>query len=152
MEIKYSIRQMQKEDLEDVTALEQSCFSMPWKYRDFEEVLSNPNRVYLVAQLKNEFKIIGGCMLTHIIGEGDISNVAVDVRYRGNHIASALMKELLDYGKTEWNISAFTLEVRSQNADAIKLYKNLGFELAGIRPNFYDKPKDDALIMWKKDV
>ena len=152
MEIKYSIRQMQKEDLEEVTALEGSCFSMPWKYQDFEEVLSNPNRVYLVAHLENESKIIGGCMLTHIAGEGDISNVAVDAGYRGNHIASDLLKELLDYGKTKWNISAFTLEVRSQNTAAIKLYENAGFESAGIRPNFYDKPKDDALIMWKKDA
>lgn len=152
MEIKYSIRQMQKEDLEEVTALERDCFSMPWKYQDFEEVLSNPNRVYLVAHLENKSKIIGGCMLTHIAGEGDISNVAVDAGYRGNHIASSLLKELLDFGKTKWNISAFTLEVRSQNATAIKLYENSGFESAGIRPNFYDKPKDDALIMWKKDA
>ncbi|MDE7185636.1 MAG: tRNA (adenosine(37)-N6)-threonylcarbamoyltransferase complex dimerization subunit type 1 TsaB, partial [Lachnospiraceae bacterium] len=47
---KYHIREMRRSDLEEVTALEASCFSMPWKYGDFEETLTNPNRVYLVAQ------------------------------------------------------------------------------------------------------
>ena len=40
----YHIREMQRDDLEEVTALESACFSMPWKYRDFEEVLANPDR------------------------------------------------------------------------------------------------------------
>ena len=149
MELKYFIRQMQKEDLEKVTKLEQSCFSMPWTYKDFEEVLTIPNRIYLVAQLQDSFEIVGGCMLTQIAGEGDVSNVAVDAAYRGNHIATDLLEKLITYGEEKWNISAFTLEVRSKNTAAIKLYENVGFESVGIRPNFYDKPKEDALIMWR---
>ena len=46
-------------------------------------------------------------------------------------------------------ISDFTLEVRASNTPAIKLYEKLGFESAGIRPGFYEKPKEDANIMWK---
>ena len=46
-------------------------------------------------------------------------------------------------------IRNYTLEVRVSNAGAIALYKKLGFESAGIRPGFYEKPKEDALIMWK---
>ena len=42
----YAIREMRRDDLKKVTALEAACFSMPWKYMDFEEVLSNPLRVY----------------------------------------------------------------------------------------------------------
>jgi ribosomal-protein-alanine N-acetyltransferase len=30
---------------------------------------------------------------------------------------------------------------------AIGLYQKLGFISVGIRPRFYEKPKDDALIM-----
>ena len=44
----------------------------------------------------------------------------------------------------------YTLEVRVSNAPAIRLYESLGFESAGIRPGFYDKPKEDAMIMWKR--
>lgn len=154
MSLQYHIREMQAEDLDEVTALEADCFSMPWKYRDFEEILTNQNRIYIVAALDvpndKMQTIIGGCMLTDIAGEGDISNVAVHEAYRGNHIATALMEELINIGEEKRHIQAFTLEVRSKNTPAIKLYEKLGFVSAGVRPNFYEKPKDDALIMWKE--
>lgn len=141
------IREMQPQDVDAVTALEEKSFSMPWKRHDFEEILTNPNRIYLVAEWDN--RIVGGCMLTMIAGEGDVSNVAVDEKYRGKHIATALMQELLRYGE-EKDIFDFTLEVREQNHTAIRLYKNAGFISEGIRPNFYEKPKDNAVIMWRR--
>ena len=30
------------------------------------------------------------------------------------------------------------------------VYKKLGFFSEGIRPNFYEKPTEDAMIMWKR--
>lgn len=141
------IREMQIEDVDAVTALEESCFSMPWKKQDFEDILTNSDRFYLVAEIDN--KIVGGCMLTMIAGEGDVSNVAVSESYRGNHIATVLMQELLRMGEKN-GIRDFTLEVREQNLPAIRLYEQAGFVSEGIRPNFYDKPKDNAVIMWKR--
>lgn len=149
----YYIQEMQAEDLEEVAALEASCFSMPWKYKDFEETLTNPNRVYLVAKTDaadTKERILGGCMLTNIAGEGDISNVAVHKKYRKQKIATALMEALLKLGRERYGITAFTLEVRSQNTPARKLYGKLGFVSKGVRPNFYERPKDDALILWKE--
>ena len=151
MNVEYIIREMRQEDLDKVTLLEKICFSQPWKYKDFEDVLTNPHRVYLTAVTNDGLEnIIGGCMLTEIVGEGDISNVAVNPEFRGNHVATSLLDAILSYGRERWNIKAFTLEVRSKNEVAIKLYENAGFESAGIRPNFYDNPKDDAVIMWLK--
>ncbi|MDE5824998.1 MAG: ribosomal protein S18-alanine N-acetyltransferase [Lachnospiraceae bacterium] len=154
--LKYHIREMQREDLEEVTTLEAACFSMPWKYKDFEEVLTNPNRCYLLAEADKVTtdipdRILGGCMLTHIAGEGDISNVAVHEKYRNNGIAAAVLSALLKLGKERYGITAFTLEVRSQNIPARRLYENYGFVSKGVRPNFYEKPKDDAIIMRKDD-
>lgn len=150
----YHIREMQKGDLEEVTALEASCFSMPWKYRDFEEALANPDRVYLVAEPDNppdgnSDRILGGCMLSNAAGEGDISNVAVREKYRKNKIATELMAQLVKLGTERYGIMVYTLEVRSQNMAARGLYEKLGFVSQGIRPNFYDRPKDDAVIMKK---
>lgn len=142
-----TIREMQPQDVDAVTALEESCFSMPWKRHDFEEILTNSDRTYLVAEYDN--KIVGGCMMTMIAGEGDISNVAVNEVYRGKHIATKLMQELLRYGE-EKGIGDFTLEVREQNHTAIRLYENAGFVSEGVRPNFYEKPKDNAVIMWRR--
>jgi ribosomal-protein-alanine N-acetyltransferase len=142
---------MEGKDLEAVTQLEASCFSMPWKYKDFEDILTNPDRYYFVAVSSNADEIIlGGIMLTSISGEGDISNVAVLEQYRNNKIGTSLLSEVIKFGKANCNITAFTLEVRSKNAPAIKLYENEGFISAGKRPNFYDFPKDDAIIYWLK--
>lgn len=144
-----NIRNMQAKDVDEVTKLEASCFSMPWKRHDFEEILTNPNRIYLVATEGEE--LLGGCMLTEIAGEGDISNVAVYENYRRKGIAKALLTELLRIGITEREIHDFTLEVREHNQAARRLYEELGFVSEGVRPNFYDKPKENAVIMWKRD-
>ena len=53
-------------------------------------------------------------------------------------------------GGKERGISRFTLEVRVGNKTALHLYESLGFVSAGIRKNFYDLPKEDAVIMWKE--
>ncbi|MEZ3444175.1 MAG: ribosomal protein S18-alanine N-acetyltransferase [Lachnospiraceae bacterium] len=151
--LEYHIREMQREDLEEVTALEASCFSMPWRYMDFAEVLANPDRFYLVAEADSAAgvsdRILGGCMLTHIVGEGDISNVAVREAYRNNKIASALLSALLELGTERYGIQSYTLEVRSKNVPARRLYEKYGFVSKGVRPDFYEKPKDDAIIMWR---
>ena len=61
-----------------------------------------------------------------------------------------MMKQLLERGKGI-GIKDYTLEVRAANASAIGLYEKLGFKSEGIRPGFYDEPKDDAAIYWKRE-
>ena len=69
-------------------------------------------------------------------------------KFRGKGVATELLEQLFLRGY-ERGIENFTLEVRVGNAPAIHLYEKLGVERSGIRPNFYEKPKEDALIMWK---
>lgn len=144
-----TIREMQPQDVDAVTALEAACFSQPWLRHDFEEILTNPHRFYFVA-VEND-TLLGGCMLTDIAGEGDISNVAVAESYRRQGIARALLEALIRFGRQQ-GITAFTLEVRQHNEAALGLYEGLGFVSAGVRPNFYDKPKDNAVIMWLRET
>ena len=94
---------------------------------------------------------MGGCMLTDIVGEGDVSNVAVHEKYRRRGIAHALLEYMLQFGRKR-GIRDFTLEVRQQNVAAQGLYEGLGFVSEGVRPNFYDKPKDNAVIMWLRQA
>ena len=65
-------------------------------------------------------------MLTDIVGEGDVSNVAVHEKYRRRGIAHALLEYMLQFGRKR-GIRDFTLEVRQQNMAARGLYEGLGF-------------------------
>ena len=60
----------------------------------------------------------------------------------------ALMETLLQFAE-ENHLRLVTLEVRASNAGAIALYEQLGFVQVGFRPGYYQKPKEDALIMTK---
>ena len=86
-----------------------------------------------------------------IAGEGDVTNIAVFPEYRGRGIGAALTKALIVEGRKR-GMNAFTLEVRVGNQAAIHIYEKLGFRSEGVRKGFYEKPKEDALIMWRRDV
>jgi len=59
------------------------------------------------------------------------------------------MTRLIEEGYA-MGIAEFTLEVRVSNAPAISVYEKCGFVSEGVRPKFYEKPVEDALIMWKR--
>ena len=49
-------------------------------------------------------------------------------------------------------MDSITLEVQESNSAAIHLYEQLGFKSSGIRRDFYDKPTENAVIMWKHNL
>ncbi len=139
------IRVMTLEDIDQVLDIEKYTFSMPWTRRDFETAVNNPKDLYLVVDKDGE--IIGYCGLWAVLEEGQITNVAVKGEYRHQGIGRRMLEVLLAEAKQR-GITGFTLEVRESNIAAYTLYKSLGFDVAGIRPGFYDKPKENAIIMW----
>ena len=139
------ISKMCEDDVAGVAQLERACFTEPWSENAFRDSLLNPDIVYIVA--KDGTKIVGNAGLRHIVGEGEITNVAVDSSYRNRGIACEIMKELLKEGE-KMGAESFTLEVRAGNVSAISLYQKLGFKTEGSRKNFYEKPTEDGLIMW----
>ena len=46
----------------------------------------------------------------------------------------------------------FILEVRESNLSAQHCYEKLGFKSIGIRKNFYDCPRENALIMQMESI
>lgn len=142
-----TIEEMKKEDVGAVSRIEERTFSMPWSEKDFLEMVENENALYLVA--KEDGVPIGCCGVRNILGEGNITNVVIDAPYRGRKISTDMLLELLRRGK-QMGIEAFTLEVRRSNEAAIHLYEKAGFVTEGVRRGFYEKPREDALIMWKR--
>lgn len=143
------IRLMKEEDLGAVAQLEQTVFSVPWSEQNLRESLSRPEYLFLVSE--EEGTITGYAGLLMIAGEGDVTNIAVFPEHRGRGTGSALTEALLTEGRKR-GMNAFTLEVRVGNQAAIHIYEKLGFQSEGVRKGFYEKPKEDALIMWLRDV
>lgn len=141
------VRQMEPKDIVQVAEIEKNTFSQPWSEASFRDTLSRDDTLYLVAEKQGE--ILGYCGLWQSLDEGEIPNVAVKETYRGRGVGEALLAELILQGK-ERGITAYTLEVRAGNKAAIRLYEKLGFLSEGIRPCFYKKPVEDAVIMWKR--
>ena len=132
--------------LDDVYILETECFSHPWSKQSLEEELNNETSLFLVAKEENE--VIGYIGMSIVIDEGYIFNVAVREKYRNKGVATALINELVTYGKKN-NFSFITLEVRESNLPAISLYSKFGFIKAGERKDYYSNPKENAILMTK---
>lgn len=141
------IRKMTEKDVPQVAALEAANFSMPWSEQAFYEQLEKNNVLYMVAE--KEGQIIGVCGYMESYGEADICNVSVDKAYNNRGVATTMLKDLMAEGSRR-GISAFTLEVRAGNAAAIHLYEKMGFMKEGLRRGFYERPREDAIIMWKR--
>lgn len=141
------IRPMEKEDVEIISRLEEETFSMPWSRDAFLEMITKEDAGYYVAEKNGQ--VIGGCGVLMAAGEGNITNVVVDKKERNKGIGTKMLQYLIEDGYKK-GLQAFTLEVRISNAAAIHVYEKLGFFSEGIRPNFYEKPTEDAMIMWKR--
>ena len=142
----YEIINASEKHVEQLEQLEKVCFSMPWT-RDFLISQLPDDRHIFIAAADGE-NILGYVGMMYVIDEGYISNVAVAPEYRRQGIADALILELIDRCKA-LDLSFATLEVRAGNAPAISLYEKHGFSPVGRRKNYYDFPKEDAILMTK---
>lgn len=138
---------MTTEHIKDVHKIEEDCFYIPWSEKSFyDELTKNKMAIYIVAKENNE--IIGYGGMWHVINEGHITNIAVKNEYRRKGIGSKIIDELINIAK-EKEMIGITLEVRTSNNIAQNLYKKKGFIIEGIRKEYYDDNKEDAILMWK---
>lgn len=90
---------------------------------------------------------IAGFLIARLIAEEmEILNLAVDGNLRRQGTGSALLCAALLWGVQNGSSRAF-LEVRPSNRQARKFYEAQGFASAGVRPNYYRDPIEDALIL-----
>ena len=142
----YEIINASEKHLEQLEALEKGCFSMPWT-RDFLlSQLPDDRHIFILAA--DGDAVLGYVGMMYVLDEGYISNVAVAPEHRRQGIADALIKELLTRCEA-LGLAFATLEVRAGNTPAIALYDKHGFSPVGRRKNYYDFPKEDAILMTK---
>ena len=141
----YSIENMTSEHIRQIALLEKECFSSPWSEKALSEELSNVNSHFLVAVNDGVFGYIG---VQEICGEAYITNVAVLGKHRKKGIGRNLLRAAVNGAKSR-GCEFITLEVRESNESAISLYESEGFEVAGIRKNFYSDPIENGIIYTK---
>ena len=124
--------------------LEKTCFSLPWTADMIKSELNNPSCLYLAAV--DGDTLVGYIGVQTVLDEGYINNVAVRPEYRRQGIAAALISLLVEQARAI-GLAFLTLEVRENNAPAISLYEKLGFTTVGRRKNYYEKPREDAILM-----
>lgn len=136
---------MTAEHLDEAAALERVCFSDPWSRNMLAEELNNDLSAFLAA-LDGEGRLAGYAGLQVILDEGTITNVAVRPDCRRQGVAGKLLQVFLDFARAN-RLAFLTLEVRASNYGAIALYGGRGFRTVGRRKNYYEHPREDALIM-----
>ena len=139
---------MTGDHLDEVAELERICFSAPWSRNMLAEELENALSAFLVA-LDGDGNVAGYAGVQVILDEGYITNVAVRPDCRRQGVAGKLLQVFLDFARGN-HLAFLTLEVRVSNAPAIALYESRGFQITGRRKNYYEHPREDAIIMTKE--
>ena len=139
---------MTADHLDEVAELERVCFTTPWSRNMLAEELDNYLSAFLVALDDND-NVAGYAGLQAVLDEGYITNVAVRPDCRRQGIAGKLLQVFLDFAKGN-HLAFLSLEVRASNYDAIALYGSRGFRSVGRRKNYYEHPREDAIIMTKE--
>jgi ribosomal-protein-alanine N-acetyltransferase len=138
-------------DLEAMLEIEAVSFTNPTtrEMLVWEIEHSDVARIY-VARVSGE-SIVGVCSCWLVFDELHINTLAVRPAWRRRGIARKLLVEVLRRSAEEGATRA-TLEVRRSNEAARRLYAGLRFEERGVRPGYYTRPPEDALILWREGL
>ena len=121
----WEIGPLRPEDAEEAAALSRRCFSQPWSAESFRADAAHPRSIGLSARLDG--RLIGFVAASYVLDEGSVSLIGVEPGSRRKGVAQALMEV--------------------SNFPAAGLYRKLGFQEAGLRKGFYEKPKEDGLLL-----
>ena len=141
------ITPMTQAHVSQIAQIEKCCFSDPWSENSIASELENALSYWLVAV--DGDKVAGYVGSQSVLGETDMMNIAVHPDYRRQGIARKLIDALIEGLKARGSRSLM-LEVRASNEPAKALYADMGFQQIGIRPRYYSKPREDALILRKE--
>ena len=130
-----------------IAELEKLCFNDPWSENSITSELDNRLSCWLVAIADD--KVVGYVGSQTVLGETDMMNIAIHPDYRKQGIATELISALIE-ALNERGSHSLMLEVRASNEPAKSLYLKLGFDVVGVRKNYYRNPREDALILRKE--
>ena len=135
--------------IDAVSAIDELAYSHPWSGAAWRTELAGDDRRHLVAMIGN--RVVAHAGTLRQLDELHVTTVATHPDHRGRGLATRLLVDLLRAGIAD-GAAAATLEVRASDRGAQRVYSRLGFAPAGVRPAYYSRPTDDAVIMWLHEL
>ena len=139
-----TVHEMKYEEAAAIAEMEHQIFPDKWSERAVLDTLENAQTICLTAEKAG--RLIGYLFAYVAADEADIARVAVLKESRKQGVGSELIKELKKVGQ-EQDLKKLLLDVRRSNTAARAFYKKHGFTEDGVRPGFYEKPEEDAVLM-----
>jgi ribosomal-protein-alanine N-acetyltransferase len=138
-------------DLPAVEALQRRAFTNPWGAEAIKWELENTDVARLYVMHDASGVVVAYCACWKVFDELHINSLAVDESLRRRGLARRLLRHVILDARASAARSA-TLEVRQSNRAARLLYEGLGFHVEGVRRDYYQDPREDALILWHRDL
>lgn len=136
---------MGSEHVPEVAAIEAEAFTTPWSTETFESLLGRDGVETRVA-LSSDGSVVGYAIVWCILEQGELANIAIHPSRRGEGLGRRLLSHVIEVAKGR-EVERLYLEVRASNRAALALYEAFGFSRVGLRKGYYDRPKEDALVM-----
>ena len=148
------VKPMAEEHLDVVTALEETCFGADaWPAEAFAELLEiygeSPDfrgQLWVAVDAKTEAVLGYAGLELSSFGEAELSNLAVDSVHRQQGVGRRLVEFVVGVCQ-ELGVSLLWLRARRSNTGAVDFYTACGFRVRGEFRAYYDRPREDALIM-----
>jgi [ribosomal protein S18]-alanine N-acetyltransferase len=138
-----------RDDLSEVERLQRSAFTNPWAADSLRWELTSTDVARLYLMRDTGTRLVAYCACWLILDELHINSLAVAEAWRRRGLARQLLRHVFSDAVAAGAVSA-TLEVRQSNAAARALYEALGFHVEAVRREYYQGPREDALILWHR--
>jgi len=160
-----SIELMHESDVATVQEIEREIFATPWpRNAYYRELASRSSAHYVVLRVDpvieppRHFRaagldatVIGYGGMWRMYDEAHVTTIGVrnDLQHQGygRVIFAGLVQAAYDMG-AKW----ITLEVRTTNDNAMRMYEGFGFKVIGRRKGYYTDNGEDAIVMWSDSI
>ena len=149
-----SIEPMREGDVPMVQEIEKDIFSTPWPRNAYYRELASKNTAHYLVLRREEgdrSEIVGYGGMWRMYDEAHVTTIGVRRdQQRGGYgriLFAALVQAAYDLG-AKW----VTLEVRTSNENAQRMYENFGFKVIGRRKGYYTDNGEDAIVMWSDSI
>lgn len=123
-----------------ILELEQRCFKNPYSLNIINDIIKT-HECFLIWYDHN---IVGYIIVLKLDDSYELIRIGVIKEMRNKSIAKLALKEFIN----NYNSNIY-LEVNVNNANAVKLYKSIGFVEIGIRKKYYTDNSDAIVMLYK---